>query len=195
MKDKDEKIKALVIIDCQNDFITGALANPEAQRKVPNIVKKIDEFDGGIIFYTRDTHDNTYLNSNEGKKLPVVHCIKGTEGWDIQKDVAHAIVGAASRGIEVRKIEKPTFGSEHLARSLGTLCFGEDGGENAEIEICGFCTDICVVSNALMIKAATYDCAEITVDGACCAGVTVDSHKAALTTMKMCQINVINENN
>ena len=182
------KEKILVVVDAQNDFIDGSLANPVAQERVHNIAKKIEEFDGGHIFVTRDTHNENYLQTNEGKVLPVVHCVKGTDGWLINKEVGNALVDADVREkCKVEYIDKPTFGSQTLAEKIGNI-----NGE-LEIEIVGFCTDICVVSNALIIKAKVYDRANITVDASCCAGVTPESHTAALTTMKMCQINVINE--
>lgn len=184
--------KVLVIVDCQNDFITGSLANEEAQKKVPNIVKKINEFDGDCIILTRDTHDEDYLATKEGEKLPVVHCVKDTWGWEIEKSVANAFTERINDGTKVvgTIVDKPTFGSFDLIRSVDFIL--DAYGDN-DIEICGFCTDICVVSNALLLKAALYNKANITVDAACSAGVTIDSHNAALTTMSMCQINIVNE--
>lgn len=178
----------LVVIDCQNDFITGSLANEEAQKKVLNIVKKIREFNGEAIFVTRDTHTEDYLNTKEGKMLPIIHCVEGTYGWQIEPSIQAALSDAGLRGITVRYINKPTFGSHELIITMSNYLVPN----GANIEICGFCTDICVVSNALLIKEAFYETANISVDGKLCAGVTVDSHKAALTTMQMCQINVFN---
>jgi len=178
----------LVVIDCQNDFITGSLANEEAQKKVPNIVKKIREFNGEAIFATMDTHTEDYLNTREGKMLPVIHCVEGTDGWQIDPNIQAALKDAELRGIKVKYIKKPTFGSHDLIITMSNYLVPN----GANIEICGFCTDICVVSNALLIKEAFYETANISVDGKLCAGVTVDSHKAALTTMQMCQINVFN---
>jgi len=183
--------KVLVVIDCQNDFITGALRNEEAIKAVPNIVKKINEFDGDYILVTMDTHESNYLETNEGKKLPVVHCVKGTEGWQLQEDIKKVLIEFdAKEGKNVMYFHKPTFGSQAMAEFLD---LDEAFEGNLDIEYVGFCTDICVVSNVLMEKAILYDRANITVDASCCAGVTPESHKAALTTMKMCQINVINE--
>lgn len=174
--------KVMVVIDMQNDFITGSLGTKEAQQIVPSIAKKITEFDGRLIF-TRDTHSEDYLQTAEGKKLPVVHCIKGTEGHEIDK----RLVGL--RQAEV--IDKPTFGSTALAELLKMEYENVVAeGDSMEVELCGVCTDICVVSNALLLRAVMPEL-EITVDASCCADVTVDSHTAALTTMKMCQINVI----
>lgn len=166
--------KTLIVIDMQNDFISGSLGTPEAQAIVPNVKKKIEEYKarGDEIIFTRDTHQSNYLETNEGKHLPVEHCIEGTHSWQI------------AEGLEVPNcsyIDKPTFGWMHW-----------DNHDFEEIELVGLCTDICVVSNAMILKA-TFPEINITVDASCCAGVTPESHKAALTTMKMCQINVIGE--
>lgn len=167
-------MKTLIVVDMQNDFIDGALGTKEAQAIVPNVKKKIEEYQarGDKIIFTRDTHTMNYLTTNEGKHLPVEHCIFGTDGWKI------------ADGLEVENctyVDKPTFGWIH---------WGSHDLE--EIELCGLCTDICVVSNALILKAVFPE-VNITVDASCCAGVTPESHQAALTTMKMCQINVIGE--
>ena len=170
-------MKTLIVIDMQNDFIDEALGTQEAQAIVPNVKKKIEEYNAreDAIVFTRDTHFANYLDTNEGKNLPVKHCIMGTHGWEI------------ADGLELkygRYINKPTFGW------IGWKSFEFENED--EIEIVGLCTDICVVSNALILKAM-YPEVKITVDASCCAGVTPESHKAALTTMKMCQINVIGE--
>ena len=169
--------KYLVVVDMQNDFITGSLGTKEAQAIVPNVQKKIEEYkkSGNDIFFTRDTHYENYLRTNEGHHLPVEHCIKNTFGWQI----SDKLDTESAKCI----IDKTTFGF----RSWWEYDFDCD-----EIELVGLCTDICVVSNALILKA-TYPEMQITVDASCCAGVTPESHKAALTTMKMCQINVIGE--
>lgn len=187
-----ETKKILVVIDCQNDFITGSLRNEEAIKAVPNIVEKINNFEGNYIFVTMDTHDENYLESKEGKKLPVVHCVKGTDGWRLPENVKRALLDFEHKAEEnnVMFFHKPTFGSVFMQNFLE---MDEAFDCNLEIEFVGFCTDICVVSNVLLLKAALYDRCEITVDASCCAGVTPESHNAALTTMKMCQINVINE--
>lgn len=164
--------KTLIVVDMQNDFIDGSLGTEEAQAIVQNVKDKIGQYherEDEIIF-TRDTHGQDYLTTNEGKHLPVEHCISGGKGWNI------------AEGLEVpgcSYIDKPTFGWIH---------WGER--EFGEIELIGLCTDICVVSNALILKA-TFPNVEITVDASCCAGVTPETHRAALETMKMCQINVI----
>lgn len=168
-------MKTLIVIDMQNDFISGALGTKEAQAIVPKVKKKIDEYRarGEKIIFTRDTHFKDYLKTNEGKHLPVEHCIKNTHGWQLSDDLGNCA------GYEV--IDKVTFGYDewHFYNF-------------EEIEIVGLCTDICVVSNALILKAQFPEI-DITIDASCCAGVTPESHKAALTTMKMCQINVIGE--
>lgn len=176
--------KILVVVDMQKDFIDGSLGTKEAQAIVPNVKKKIEEAvaNGDFIIYTRDTHEENYLETNEGKKLPVKHCIRGTDGWRIHPDLM-----IPADYDHVRIIDKPTFGSEklidHISLSgLYTVC--------NEIELVGLCTDICVVSNALLLKAAFYDTMDISVDATCCAGVTPETHEAALKTMEMCQINV-----
>lgn len=164
--------KTLIVIDMQNDFIDGSLGTDEAVKIVPNVRKKIEEYhsNGDEIIFTRDTHGEDYLSTPEGKKLPVVHCVKNTHGWQIADglDVLDAI-----------HIDKPSFGYTHWDK----FCF-------KKIELVGLCTDICVVSNALILKAL-FPNAEISVDSACCAGVTPETHNSALATMKMCQIDVV----
>ena len=165
--------KILVVVDAQNDFIDGSLRNEEAIKAIPALVEKIRSFDGDVIFVTKDTHGEDYMDTPEGKKLPVVHCVKGTPGWEINKEVSAALSDSKA---DVRFIEKPTFGSYELVNDLRELC-----SEGADIEFIGFCTDICVVSNALLVKAALYDKAKISVDSSCCAGVTPQSRCARLT--------------
>ena len=181
--------KVLLVIDAQVDFITGSLRNEEAIKTIPNLVKKIRNFDGDFIFATKDTHGEDYLETKEGQKLPVVHCVLGTPGWELEPNVQSALNDARLKNTYVEYIEKPTFGSFDLIETMKRLIIDDE----IEVEIVGYCTDICVVSNALMVKAAFYDRADITVDASCCAGVTIESNKAALETMKMCQIDVINE--
>ncbi len=173
--------KVLVVIDMQNDFVDGALGTPEAQAIVPKVVEKMKAYDPWNIFLTRDTHYENYLDTQEGRKLPVPHCIEGTHGWQLCGAVAAAAEGATV-------VDKPTFGSNRLAAMLMT----ERAQEALELELVGLCTDICVVSNALLFKAAMPE-APITVDAACCAGVTPERHRAALETMRSCQIDVIND--
>ena len=175
-----EKKKLLIVVDMQKDFVDGALGTKEAVSIVPSVVKKIENFDGDIIA-TYDTHGENYMETQEGKNLPVPHCIKGTDGWKLD-----AKVQAALDKKKYFAIEKPTFGSTELPEYI------KENYNPNEIELIGLCTDICVVSNALLIKANFLE-TKVSVDAACCAGVTPDSHKAALATMKMCQVNVINE--
>ena len=164
--------RTLIVIDMQKDFIDGALGTPEAQAIVPAVREKINAYRkrGDEIIFTRDTHGPDYLSTPEGKKLPVEHCLKGTPGWELAP-------GLWEPGEKV--IDKPTFGYT----GWGSMEFDE-------IELVGLCTDICVVSNGLILKAM-FPQSEITVDPACCAGVTPESHQAALLTMKMCQIRVL----
>lgn len=171
--------KILVVVDMQKDFVDGALGSKEAVAIVPNVVKKIEEFDGEI-FVTYDTHFENYMDTNEGKNLPVPHCIKGTDGWELNKEVMDALNNKA-----YTTVEKKTFGSVDLPELVGKAA----GDEEFSVELIGLCTDICVVSNALLLKA-NFPEMNILVDAACCAGVTPESHEAALTTMKMCQIEV-----
>lgn len=174
--------KLLIVVDMQKDFVDGALGSKEAVAIVDNVVNKIKSFDGDVIV-TYDTHFENYMETQEGKRLPVPHCIKGTDGWNLNEKVQ-----AALDGREYAAIEKPTFGSTELPEYIKA----NYGTTELDIELVGLCTDICVVSNALLLKANFLE-AKVSVDASCCAGVTVDSHNAALTTMKMCQVNVIGE--
>lgn len=183
----------LIIVDAQNDFIDGSLGTKEAVSAVDNIVKKIEKFDGDTIICTLDTHNEDYLTTKEGKRLPIKHCIKNSDGWKISKRIIDAINAkefASHNKTVFFKIEKPTFGSEELTAWLsGSL---DETNTTYSITIVGFCTDICVISNALMLKAHCFENAEITVDASCCAGVTPEKHNAAIEVMRSCQINVIN---
>lgn len=170
--------KVLVVIDMQKDFIDGTLGTKEAQAIVQNVVKKIGQYDPKDVYATRDTHSEDYLETSEGRKLPVVHCVEDTPGWEINEEVAAALGSATI-------INKPTFGSVVLADLLQE----ENDKEDLAIELVGLCTDICVVSNALLLKAVMPEI-PISVDASCCAGVTPESHEAALTTMQMCQIDI-----
>ena len=171
--------KLLIVIDMQKDFIDGALGTPEAEAIVENVKNKICAFPPEDVIFTMDTHGEDYMETQEGKNLPVPHCIRGTEGWRLHPEIA------ALAGRPAMIYEKPTFGSMELANDLRILSEKEE----IELEIVGLCTDICVVSNALLLKAAMPE-VSISVDAACCAGVTPESHLAALTTMRFCQINV-----
>ena len=171
--------KVLVVIDVQNDFISGSLGSVEAQKKIENIVKKIESKAWDCIIVTQDTHDESYLETKEGQKLPVKHCIRKNLGWEIEPRVYKALNNFDG---EVIYIEKPTFGSMEVPYMLKQ--------EEMEIEVVGFCTDICVISNVLLLKAAFYDVADIIVDSECCAGVTIEKHLAALEVMRSCQIEI-----
>ncbi|MGN0395923.1 MAG: cysteine hydrolase family protein [Coprococcus sp.] len=166
--------KTLIVIDMQNDFINGSLGTKEAEEIVKNVKRKIEKYRaaGDEIIFTRDTHKSDYLETNEGKHLPVVHCIEGTYGWQIADGLE--VPGAVY-------INKTSFGYTDWNKF-----------DLEEVELVGLCTDICVVSNALIIKASFPEI-KVSVDAECCAGVTPESHKAALATMKMCQIEVVGE--
>ena len=168
--------KILVVIDMQNDFIDGALGTPEAVAIVPAVKELIDGFEGDIYF-TRDTHYENYLESAEGRKLPVPHCIKGSRGWQISSALD------TSRAAMI--IDKLTFGSTELMQALKAR---QD--EIESITLAGICTDICVISNAMLIKAALPE-KPLCVVEKCCAGVTPESHKNALSAMAVCQIDIV----
>lgn len=171
-------MKVLVVIDMQNDFIDGALGTPEACAIVPAVVDKIRNFDG-LILATRDTHGADYLNTQEGRNLPVEHCIKGTKGWELNPEISELI--------KETPIDKPTFGSCELGMRLKELA----QHENIEnITLIGVCTDICVISNAMIIKAFLPE-VPVTVVKECCAGVTPESHLRALEAMRSCQIEIV----
>ena len=174
-------MKYLIVVDMQNDFITGSLGTKEAVMILPNVVEKVKNFKGTVI-YTRDTHTAGYLHTQEGKNLPVEHCMEGTWGWNLAKELE-----AVSHGCQI--FDKPTFGSVELASHLVKE---QEENEIEAIELCGLCTDICVISNALLLKANLPE-VPILVDAVCCAGVTPESHCNALSAMKMCQITVIGE--
>lgn len=170
----------LVVVDIQKDFVDGALGTAEAVAMVDYAAKKIKAFDGDI-FVTFDTHFDDYMETAEGKNLPIPHCIKGTDGWALDGNIAKALADK-----EFTKVEKRTFGSVELPELIKNLVQDED----FDITLIGLCTDICVVSNALILKA-NFPEKNIYVDASCCAGVSVETHNAALETMKMCQINII----
>lgn len=177
--------KTLIVVDMQNDFVTGALGSKEAVAIVPNVQRKIEEYisAGHEVIFTRDTHGENYLSTNEGKHLPVPHCIKGTHGWQIMAELDRE---------HCEHIDKPTFGFTPWNIKFDNSFRITEQRKFEEIEIVGVCTDICVVSNALILKALFPEI-NITVDASCCAGVTPESHQAALATMKSCQINVVGE--
>ena len=170
----------LIVIDMQNDFIDGSLGTAEALAIVENVKDKIRQYAPADVIATMDTHGENYMDTQEGKNLPVPHCIKGSDGWQIRPDIAQLLTGA-------RIYEKPNFGSTALAADLKTVSEKEE----IELELVGLCTDICVVSNAILLKASMPE-VKISVDAACCAGVTPEKHLAALETMRSCQIYVVN---
>ena len=167
--------KALIVVDMQNDFVSGSLGTKEAQAIVGNVAEKTERYvkEGLDVIFTRDTHEENYLETMEGKKLPVKHCIRGTDGWEIVDELKQYVNVV---------IDKPTFGSTVLADFV-------KGKGYEEVELIGLCTDICVVSNALLLKA-NFPEVEVKVDEKCCAGVTPESHDAAVITMRMCQITI-----
>lgn len=177
-------MKILVVIDMQNDFINGALGTPEAVQIVPKVVEKIKSWDG-IVCATQDTHFDNYLDTQEGKILPVEHCINGTHGWNIAEDVQAALTAAQSDS--TLYVTKGTFGSRDLAETLSQWNTIEP---IEEVQLVGLCTDICVISNALVLKAFLPE-VPLAVDAACCAGVTPESHRNALAAMKACQVKVL----
>jgi nicotinamidase-related amidase len=174
-------MKILVVIDMQNDFIDGALGTKEAVGILPKVGQKIKEYrkSGRPVIFTRDTHQENYLETQEGRNLPVPHCIYNTKGWQISEalEVSDAAI-----------IDKPAFGSAQLAQYIQS----EYPDSDLEIELIGLCTDICVISNAMILKAFFPE-AKVMVDASCCAGVTPDSHKTALEALKMCQVTIFNE--
>lgn len=172
--------KVLLVIDMQVDFVSGSLGSAQAQRIVPAVKEKIETYraEGNAVIFTRDTHTENYLETQEGKRLPVVHCVAGTQG--------HVIISE----LDVKNdpiFDKISFGSLELAAYLA-----QQYPDAQEIELCGLCSDICVVSNALILKARFPE-TTVTVDAGCCAGVTEESHQAALLTMRMCQVNMVDE--
>lgn len=188
-------MKVLVIVDMQNDFIDGSLGSTEAQAIVPRVVEKLKNIDKGntVVLFTKDTHYENYLETFEGKMLPVEHCIENTPGWSINKEISSIVdhtegmIRFSSDKIKNSRIYKNTFGSDDLRDFLL-----QHKDKFNEVEFVGLCTDICVISNVLMARQTMPD-KVITVDASCCAGVTHEKHLAALEVMKSCQINVIGE--
>lgn len=188
-------MKILCLVDLQRDFIDGALGSPEAQAIVPRVVDKINNYEdqrNTLLIFTKDTHRSNYLDTLEGKMLPVPHCIEDTPGWSINREIKNAVkanrfLSYSSDEIIKSRIYKNTFGSDVLEKLLI-----KHKDEIEEVEFVGLCTDICVISNVLMARMVLPN-TKIIVDASCCAGVTVEKHKAALEVMKSCQIEVINE--
>ena len=170
--------KILLVIDMQNDFVDGALGTPEAAAIVDRAAAEIAVYPAGDVIATRDTHEMDYLKTQEGRNLPVPHCIRGTPGWELHPKIAAALKGAVL-------VDKPSFGSVKLAEMLAELARLDD----LDITLLGLCTDICVISNALLIKAFLPE-TPVRVLADSCAGVTPESHRAALDTMRMCQIQI-----
>lgn len=173
--------RILVVIDMQNDFITGSLGSKEAEKIVENVKNRILTYDKNDVFATKDTHDDNYLNTLEGKNLPVKHCILGTKGYEIDNSIVNLIK-------EDNIFIKRTFGSIDLAKKIKQIAI--ENNNDIEIEICGLCTDICVISNALILKATLPE-VNIFIDKNLTAGVTEEIKNNALNVMKSCQINVI----
>ena len=175
----------LIVVDMQKDFVTGVLASAEAQAILPEVKAKISEDDcaGKEIIFTRDTHGEDYMQTNEGQHLPVPHCIKGTDGWQICSELTDGVTS------EYKTVDKPTFG---FLGWKDVLASETADGSDLDIEMIGVCTDICVVSNALILKAL-YPEATVRVDAGCCAGVTPEAHAAALATMRACQVDIIDK--
>ena len=186
-------MKILVIVDMQNDFINGSLGSPEAQAIVPYVCGKIKGLrnDNNEIIITFDTHYNDYSNTLEGQKLPVEHCIWGTDGWNLNCEIKNTMENCLWRANTIRK---ETFGAiKDLPLNVKKIAISKaDSFNDVEVEICGLCTDICVVSNALILRAA-FPNMKITCDAKACAGTSIEAHKAALMIMKSCQIEVCNE--
>lgn len=168
--------RLLIVVDMQNDFIDGSLGTEEARGIVPRVAARVREYlaDGGEVIFTLDTHGDDYPDTLEGKKLPVSHCLKGSRGWELCSELAE---------IEGKRFEKDTFGSRECAEYV-------QKGNYSRIELVGLCTDICVISNAMLLKAFVPQ-TPVQVNAACCAGVTPESHQNALKAMEMCQIEII----
>lgn len=183
--------KILIVVDMQNDFITGTLGTKEAESIVSRVTQKIQVYQKNhhSIYFTKDTHTPHYLDTQEGKCLPVEHCIKNTFGWELQDEIRDLAQAVQTHQGHRAIFEKNTFGSKDLGE---TLVQSLQGDASAEIELVGLCTDICVLSNALLLKAFMPE-VTLTVDAQCCAGVTPESHLNALNAMTLCQIRIINK--
>lgn len=183
-------MEILIVVDMQKDFITGCLGNESTRAVVEPVCDLITSFKNSNsgatqLIYTMDTHYNNYMDTMEGKKLPVLHCIEGTEGWNLDTSVKSAI---GSDGIMVKK---ETFGAKALPEVINNILYVENKvDEPLKITLCGVCTDICVISNAMLLKA-NYPNAEIVINSKCCAGVTEERHNIALEAMKSCHIDII----
>ena len=178
-------MRILIVVDMQKDFVDGALGTAEAVAIVPAVAEKIRQYRaaGDLVIATRDTHEENYLSTQEGRFLPVVHCVRGTTGWQLDAAVAEAL------GEDALIVDKPTFGSTELVQLIGRYV-EQNGEENVHAELIGLCTDICVVSNALLLKAYYHEM-PLSLDPKCCAGVTPQKHDAAIETMRSCQIVIL----
>ena len=174
-------MELLIVVDMQKDFIDGTLGTKEAQSIIEPVIEEIKNFTGNIVF-TMDTHDNQYLTTQEGSKLPVVHCVKGSEGWHLEDRI-----DALAKETKAKIFEKPGFGSMELAQYVKRL-YQEEG--LTRVLLIGLCTDICVISNAMLLKAAAPELI-VEVKESCCAGVTKESHSNALRAMEMCHISIV----
>lgn len=183
--------KILVVVDMQNDFITGPLGAPEAVGIVDKVVEKIRGEEWYYIYTTQDTHDETYLESQEGRKLPILHCQEGTDGWFLNDKINSALLQATA---PLYLAHKNTFGCLEVIRDLNEYLDTRPWLTDKDIELTfvGVCTDICVISNALLLKAH-YPEMKIVVDASCCAGSTPEKHRMALEVMKSCQVDVVND--
>ena len=190
-------MKILVVVDMQNDFIDGPLGSPEAQAIVPKVIDKIKSCDGNtLVLLTKDTHYPDYLETLEGEKLPIPHCIEGTHGWSLNNEVSNAVKdfnGLLYSGADIIKsrIIKNTFGSTRLIETVKDIIDNDLKDPITSIELVGLDSDICVISNALLLKAFFPEI-PISVDAECCAGVTPETHMNALRAMKMCHIDIVN---
>lgn len=181
--------KITIVIDMQNDFLTGALANPDAVSIIPSVLKEINAAD--FVVYTRDTHGSDYMETQEGKKLPVPHCINGTWGWNIVEELMPRNIDSVINAGNWVIFDKPSFGYVNIWNGItGNFPDLILNNEGVEVTFCGTCTDICVVSNALIVKSL-YPEVVVNVKADACAGLTPEKHKAALEVMSSCQINVI----
>lgn len=190
--------KVLVVVDMQNDFIDGSLGTPEAQAIVPKVVEKIKNWDGRIVF-TKDTHNGDYLNTREGKHLPIEHCINGSYGQELNSFISYTIhkkypdIVKAIKEDSFLFYEKSNFSDNYMPTIIEGMLDLEDVDTNVEFHICGLCTDICVISNAITIQSFFKD-SEICIDASCCAGTTPEMHRKALDVMRGLQMNIINDN-
>lgn len=185
-----QEMNFLIVVDMQNDFITGALANPEAEKIMPAVIERVRQArrNGEHVVWTMDTHDIWYLDTQEGRRLPVEHCIKGTRGWEIADDLRQ------QQSDTDMIFEKNTFGSRDLADSI--VLYAWNAGANPRdisITLVGVCTDICVISNAMLLKASLPE-SRISIEADCCAGVTPESHETALRAMESCQMDIVRNN-